>query len=85
MLFMIAPAVDDLWQLLQNGQFYTQKKASILPKFSHLDYYFVVKFPERESYIVSDLWTNLMIGSCCHFISFVFTYSILIIPPKEVV
>ena len=56
-----------------------KKKASILPKFSHLDYYFVVKFPERESYIVSDLWTNLMIGSVAILSVLFFTYSILII------
>ncbi len=56
-----------------------KKKSSRLPKFSHLDYYFVVKFPERESYIVSDLWTNLMIGSVAILSVLFFTYSILII------
>ncbi|HRG22509.1 MAG TPA: HAMP domain-containing sensor histidine kinase [Saprospiraceae bacterium] len=56
-----------------------KKKVSVLPKFSHLDYYFVVKFPERESYIVSDLWANLMIGSVAILSVLFFTYSILII------
>ncbi|MBK8701820.1 MAG: HAMP domain-containing histidine kinase [Saprospiraceae bacterium] len=56
-----------------------RKKASILPKFKHLDYYFVVKFPERESYIVSNLWTNILIGSVAILSVLFFTYSILII------
>ena len=56
-----------------------KKKTSKLPKFAHLDYYFVVKFPERESYIVSNMWTNLLIGSVAILSVLFFTYSILII------
>jgi two-component system, OmpR family, phosphate regulon sensor histidine kinase PhoR len=56
-----------------------KKKNSILPKFTHLDYYFVIKFPERESYIVSNLWTTILIASVAILSILFFTYSILII------
>jgi two-component system, OmpR family, phosphate regulon sensor histidine kinase PhoR len=55
------------------------KKRSLLPKFTHLDYYFVVKFPERDSYVVSNLWTNILIFSIAALSVLFFTYSILII------
>ncbi len=55
------------------------KKRSLLPKFKHLDYYFVVKFPERQSYVVSNLWTNIIIFSIAALSVLFFTYSILII------
>jgi two-component system, OmpR family, phosphate regulon sensor histidine kinase PhoR len=56
-----------------------KKKKSDLPKFTHLDYYFVVKFPERESYIVNNLWTSILLGSVAILSVLFFTYSILII------
>lgn len=55
------------------------KKRSLLPKFKHLDYYFVIKFPERQSYVVSNLWTNIIIFSIAGLSVLFFTYSILII------
>lgn len=57
----------------------SKKRASNLPKFKHLEYYFVIKFPERRSYVVGNLWTNLMIGSVAILSVLFFTYSILII------
>ncbi len=56
-----------------------KKKKSILPKFTHLDYYFVVKFPERDSYVVSNLWTNIFTFSIAGLSILFFTYSILVI------
>jgi two-component system, OmpR family, phosphate regulon sensor histidine kinase PhoR len=54
-------------------------KKSNLPKFNHLDYYFVVKFPERESYVVSNLWTNIIIFGIATLSVLFFTYSLLVI------
>jgi two-component system, OmpR family, phosphate regulon sensor histidine kinase PhoR len=56
-----------------------KKKKSNLPKFSHLDYYFVVKFPERQSYVVTNLWTNILTFGIAFFSVLFFTYSILVI------
>jgi two-component system, OmpR family, phosphate regulon sensor histidine kinase PhoR len=55
------------------------KRRSLLPKFKDLDYYFVIKFPERDSYVVSNLWTNIIIFSIAALSVLFFTYSILII------
>lgn len=55
------------------------KRRSLLPKFKDLDYYFVIKFPERQSYVVSNLWTNIIIFSIAALSVLFFTYSILII------
>ena len=55
-----------------------KKKSSLLPKFNHLDYYFVIKFPERESYVVSNVWINILIGSVAILSVLFFTYSILV-------
>jgi two-component system, OmpR family, phosphate regulon sensor histidine kinase PhoR len=55
------------------------KRRSLLPKFKDLDYYFVIKFPERPSYVVSNLWINLVIFSIAALSVLFFTYSILII------
>jgi two-component system, OmpR family, phosphate regulon sensor histidine kinase PhoR len=56
-----------------------KKKKSNLPKFSHLDYYFVVKFPERQSYVVNNLSTNFLIFGIAALSVLFFTYSILVI------
>jgi two-component system, OmpR family, phosphate regulon sensor histidine kinase PhoR len=56
-----------------------KKKKSNLPKFSHLDYYFVVKFPERESYVVSNLSTSFLLFGIASLSVLFFTYSILVI------
>lgn len=56
-----------------------KKKKSNLPKFSHLDYYFVVKFPERESYVVSNLSTSILLFGIASLSVLFFTYSILVI------
>lgn len=39
----------------------TQEQTSKnLPKFTDLDYYFVVKFPSRESYLLSNMYTTIL-------------------------
>jgi two-component system phosphate regulon sensor histidine kinase PhoR len=56
-----------------------KKRSSLLPKFNHLDYYFVIKFPERESYVVGNIWINILIGTVAILSVLFFTYSILVI------
>lgn len=60
-----------------------KKRSSVLPKFQHLDYYFVIKFPERESYVVGNLWINILIGSVAILSVLFFTYSILVILKQQ--
>ncbi len=37
-----------------------REESTALPKFTDLDYYFVVAFPSRESYLLSNMYTTLM-------------------------
>jgi two-component system, OmpR family, phosphate regulon sensor histidine kinase PhoR len=55
-------------------------KKSILPKFGHLDYYFVVKFPERQSYVINNLWTNIFIVTIAilSLISFLYSFRVIL-------
>jgi len=37
-----------------------EESSQSLPKFTDLDYYFVVKFPSRESYLLSNMFTTIL-------------------------
>eukprot|EP00095_Tigriopus_kingsejongensis_P007456 snap_masked-scaffold293_size218662-processed-gene-1.2 protein:Tk07456 transcript:snap_masked-scaffold293_size218662-processed-gene-1.2-mRNA-1 annotation:"hypothetical protein" len=37
-----------------------EQSSKNLPKFTDLDYYFVVKFPSRESYLLSNMYTTIL-------------------------
>jgi len=37
-----------------------EESSKSLPKFTDLDYYFVVKFPSRESYLLSNMFTTIL-------------------------
>lgn len=53
--------------------------SSSLPKFDDLVYYFVVKFPSRESYLLSNMLTNLIFAGVAILAMGVFVYSIFVI------
>lgn len=53
--------------------------SSSLPKFDDLVYYFVVKFPSRESYLLSNMFTNLIFAGVAILAMGVFVYSIFVI------
>lgn len=50
-----------------------------LPKFDDLVYYFVVKFPSRESYVLSNMLTNLVFAGIAVLSLGAFVYSIFVI------
>ena len=53
--------------------------SSALPTFDDLVYYFVVKFPSRESYLLSNMKTNLIFAGVAILAMGVFVYSIFVI------
>ena len=61
---------------------HTNKESQIsenLPKFNDLVYYFVVKFPSRESYLLSNMSTNVIFAGLAVLSLLAFIYSILVI------
>ena len=55
------------------------KISTNLPKFNDLVYYFVVKFPDRGSYILSNMFTNLVFAGVAVLSMAAFVYSIFVI------
>ncbi len=55
------------------------KISESLPKFEDLVYYFVVKFPNRESYLLSNMLTNLLFAGIALLVVGAFFYSIYVI------
>lgn len=54
-------------------------RTTSLPKFNDLIYYFVVKFPSRESYLLTNLKTNLIFAGVAVLSVLFFTYSMFVI------
>jgi two-component system phosphate regulon sensor histidine kinase PhoR len=50
-----------------------------LPKLNDLIYYFVVRFPERESYLLSDMWLSVAFSIIAALAVIFFLYSIWVI------
>ena len=55
------------------------KPSSDLPKFEDLIYYFVVKFPSRESFLVSNMWQTVLFSFIALLAVIFFIYAIWII------
>lgn len=55
------------------------KNGEDLPKFDHLIYYFVVKFPSRRGYLLSDMWLSVVFSLVALLASIFFIYSIWVI------
>ena len=55
------------------------KISSSLPKLEGLEYYFVVKFPSRESFLLSNMKTNLFFAGVALLSMAAFMYSIFVI------
>lgn len=56
-----------------------KQKSKKLPKLNDLVYYFVVKFPTRESYLINNMGTNIIFAGVAVLSIFFFTYSMLVI------
>lgn len=56
-----------------------RKLSSTLPKFDDLIYYFVVRFPQRESYMLSYMWLNVTFSVIAALAVLFFLYSIWVI------
>ncbi len=50
-----------------------------IPKFDDLIYYFVVRFPSRNSWLIGQLWQNALLGVATLFIIAFFIYSMWLI------
>ena len=56
---------------------------AVLPRFDDLVYYFVVKLPQRESFLLSNLKQNLILTSVTILALLYFIYSILVITRQK--
>ncbi len=57
----------------------TIERSEDLPTFQDLIYYFVVKFPSKQSYILTDIWVSVMLSIMALLASLFFIYSAWII------
>lgn len=54
-------------------------KRTNLPKFEKMTYYFVVKFPSRQNYLISNIWTNALLAGLTILASLIFVFFIYVI------
>lgn len=66
-------------KLADDAKEYTRSSKAQLPEIENLDYYFVVKFPEKESYILSDMRTSIILSLIALLAVSFFVYSMWII------
>ncbi len=57
----------------------TIERSEDLPTFQDLIYYFVVKFPSKQSYILTDIWVSVLLSIMALLASLFFIYSAWII------
>ena len=57
----------------------TTKNQDVLPKFNNLIYYFVVGFPSRKNYLLSNIWQHILYGLITILALTFFAYSMWVI------
>ncbi len=60
-----------------------EPEKEVLHKFSDLDYYFVVRFPSRESYLLSNIWQAVLFSFLALLACSIFIYSIWLIVKQK--
>ena len=61
----------------------TYNRSENLPKFNDLIYYFVVKFPKRDSYLVNDLRSNILFSLLTVLAVFLLMYALYVIMQQQ--